>query len=153
MEHHYAVALEWTGNTGEGTKRYSGYQRSHNIIIANKPVIECSSDPAFRGDPSRHNPEEMLVASLSSCHMLWFLHLCSENGIIVLKYSDHANGTMLEDKEGGRFTKVILHPHVTISDPSKIDLANSLHEQANKKCFVANSCNFPVHHQPICIAG
>ncbi|HMJ45913.1 MAG TPA: OsmC family protein [Ferruginibacter sp.] len=153
MEHQYKVALEWTGNSGEGTKNYTSYQRSHNISVENKPVIECSSDPAFRGDPVKHNPEEMLVASISSCHMLWFLHLCADNGIIVLKYIDNAIGTMLEDSVGGRFTEVVLHPVVTISDPSKIELTNSLHRPANKKCFIANSCNFPIRHQPWCVAG
>ena len=153
MKHEYNIQLEWTGNTGEGTKSYKGYERSHRVIIPNKPLIECSSDPAFRGDPSKHNPEEMLVASLSSCHMLWYLHLCSDNGIVVINYRDNATGTMIEDTNGGKFTEVVLHPQVTISDATKIDLANSLHENANKKCFISNSCNFPVRHKPVCVAG
>lgn len=150
MKHEYTIELEWTGNTGHGTNSYTGYQRSHQVIIKNKPVIECSSDPAFRGDPSRHNPEELLVASLSSCHMLWYLHLCADNGIVVVKYCDKAGGTMIDNVDGGKFIEVVLQPEVTISDPSRIEQANSLHEQAHKKCFIANSCNFPIRHKAVC---
>lgn len=152
-QHHYKIALQWTGNRGEGTRSYAGYDRSYQVVIENKVVIECSSDPAFRGDPSKHNPEELMLASLSSCHMLWFLHLCSDNGIEVINYSDNASGTMQEDNGVGKFTEVVLHPSVTIKDSLKIDLANSMHSIANKKCFIANSCNFPVRHQPVCLAS
>ena len=151
-EHNYKTQIEWTGNRGEGTKTYKGYDRSHHIAVTNKPVIEASSDPAFMGDALKYNPEELLVASLSSCHMLWFLHLCSDNGIVVVNYRDEATGTMLETLSGGHFTEVILHPAVTITDKTKIEKANELHYEANKKCFIANSCNFPVKHKPSCSA-
>ena len=150
MKHEYSIQLEWTGNTGEGTRSYTGYQRSHQVRMGEKPVIECSSDPAFRGDPSKHNPEELYVASLASCHMLWFLHLCADNKIEVISYRDNATGQMTENGEGGKFTEVMLHPEVLIADHGQVDLANSLHHFANKKCFIANSCNFPVKHNPIC---
>jgi len=125
--------------------------RSHTISVQGKAVINASSDPAFRGDSSRYNPEELLVASLSSCHMLWFLHLCSAAGIIVLEYEDNATGTMAESGNGsGFFTNVTLHPAVVVSHQSMIEPANALHRDAHKHCFVANSCNFPVEHRPTC---
>jgi len=152
-EHTYRINIEWTGNRGEGTVNYTGYDRSHRIRISNKIPIEASSDPAFRGDASKYNPEELLLASLSSCHMLWYLHLCSDNGIVVVEYKDDAVGTMAETTLGGHFTEVILRPLVTITDSSKIEKANELHHEANKKCFIANSCNFPVKHEPTCRVG
>jgi organic hydroperoxide reductase OsmC/OhrA len=151
-QHTYNTTIAWTGNRGEGTKHYKGYDRSHDVIVDNKEIIKASSDPAFMGDRSKHNPEELLVASLSSCHMLWFLHLCSDNGIVVVEYKDRATGTMVETATGGHFTEVMLNPVVTITDGSKIDRCNELHVQANQRCFIANSCNFPVRHSPTCIA-
>jgi len=103
-EHFYTTRLKWTGNTGKGTDSYRGYERSHEISSDGKPTIYCSSDPAFRGDKLKYNPEELFVASLSSCHMLWFLHLCAEGGIVVQEYSDSAKGMMQETEDGnGRF--------------------------------------------------
>jgi organic hydroperoxide reductase OsmC/OhrA len=147
-QHHYSTTINWTGNRGEGTINYKSYDRDHVISIENKQPIQASSDPAFMGDPSRYNPEELLLASLSSCHMLWYLHLCADAGVIVTHYSDKATGTMEENNKGGRFIEVILHPQVRVADISMADKAMVLHQQANEKCFIANSCNFPVHHQP-----
>lgn len=150
-EHHYKTAIEWTGNKGTGTKNYRTYERSHQIAVENKAVIEASSDPAFRGDKTKYNPEELLVASISSCHLLWYLHLCSEAGVVVTAYIDHATGTMVETEDGGgHFTEVTLHPDITVSDETMIETANALHIKANKLCFIANSVNFPVFHKPIC---
>lgn len=150
-KHHYNTELIWTGNNGKGTLNYQSYGRAYTISIKNKPDLSGSSDPAFRGDNSKHNPEELLLASLSSCHMLWYLHLCSSEGIIVQEYSDHATGTMVESADGsGKFTEVILKPSVVISDNKKIIRANELHHKANEMCFIANSVNFPVHHHPTC---
>ncbi|MEO8772334.1 MAG: OsmC family protein [Ferruginibacter sp.] len=151
-EHHYKTTITWTGNRGEGTKTYKGYDRSHNISINNKIDISASSDAPFMGDITKHNPEDMLLASLSSCHMLWFLHLCADSGIVVSNYVDNATGTMVETGKGGHFTEVVLHPQVTITDRALVDKANSLHEEAHKCCFIANSCNFPVTHAPVCNA-
>ncbi len=149
-EHLYRVKVKWTGNTGDGTSSYRRYLRDHDIEVEGKMRILGSSDPSFRGDPSRHNPEELLVASLSSCHMLWFLHLCSANKIIVSHYEDHAEGTMTETNDGGGyFEKVILKPVVTITDNEKTEECAKLHREANSLCFVANSVNFPVIHQPV----
>lgn len=148
-EHHYKTQLVWTGNKGEGTKTYSGYSRNYTISIPQKPDIHGSSDPSFRGDKMRYNPEELLVASISSCHMLWFLHLCSVAGIIVTAYEDHATGTMHENADGsGYFTRVILHPLILINGEINAVQLQALHEEANRKCFIANSCNFPVLHEP-----
>ncbi len=153
-EHIFKSSIVWTGNKGEGTSDYKSYERSHTVSIANKPDILCSSDPYFRGEGEKHNPEDFLVSALSSCHMLWYLHLCSDNGIVVVNYTDHAVGTMVEKSYGGGyFTEVVLNPEVSITDVTKIELANSLHKQANEKCFIANSCNFPVKHNPSCMAA
>ncbi len=148
--HSYAVMIEWTGNTGSGTSGYTKYERTHVIKGPEKPQIPASSDPAFRGNPARYNPEELLVASLSSCHMLWYLHLCSDAGIVVSSYQDHAAGTMLETKDGGgRFTEVLLAPRVTVQKGADLALARQLHEKAHHLCFIANSVNFPVRCEPV----
>ncbi len=150
-EHHYQVAIEWTGNNGEGTKKYTGYERSHRVTVAGKPAIEASSDPSFRGDVTKYNPEELFVSSIAACHMLWYLHLCADNGIVVESYTDEAIGTMLESVSGGRFVEVLLNPVVKITDYDKQEMALALHDAANTYCFIANSCNFPVIHKPVCI--
>ena len=150
--HHYLTNLNWTGNTGRGTGSYTAYKRDYIISVGGKAEIKGSSDPAFRGDTTRYNPEELLVASLSSCHMLWYLHLCAEAGIVVTAYTDAAEGTMAETHEGsGHFTEVVLKPVVTVADAAMVETANQLHGKANKMCFIANSCNFPVHHKPVCV--
>jgi organic hydroperoxide reductase OsmC/OhrA len=152
-EHQFKATIVWTGNKGLGTKSYKSYDRNHTISIDNKVDILASSDPAFLGDQSKHNPEDLLVSSLSGCHMLWYLHLCSANGITVIAYKDNASGTLKETEEnGGHFTEVILRPNVIITDKTQVDQANELHKQANKMCFIANSCNFPVRHIPTCEA-
>lgn len=147
-EHIYNIATKWTGNTGTGTSNYRSFERSHTIYVENKPEILASSDPAFRGDKSKHNPEELLVASLSSCHMLWYLHLCAEAGVIVIEYADQATGIMMETSNGGgKFKEVTLNPVVTVENASMTEKANALHKKANELCFIANSVNFPVKHQ------
>jgi organic hydroperoxide reductase OsmC/OhrA len=148
-EHYYSTSLTWTGNKGEGTTHYKAFDRDHILQAGDKPVIPGSSDPSFRGNPSRYNPEELLVSSLSACHMLWYLHLCSVNNIVVTDYRDQARGTMIERPDGsGYFKEVILCPIVTITNAARTDKAKELHHEANKMCFVANSCNFPVRHEP-----
>lgn len=152
--HHYELKLDWTGNKGTGTSSYRSYDRSYVITIENKKVIEGSSDPAFRGDPTKHNPEELLLAALSSCHMLSYLHLCADAGVVVTNYEDQASGTMMETPDGGgQFTEVYLNPVVTVMDASMIEKAHSLHERAGKLCFIASSMNFPVHHRSTCVVA
>ena len=149
--HQYKATISWTGNLGTGTSTYKAFSRNHEINIDGKPTIPGSSDPSFRGDGTRYNPEELLVASLSSCHMLWYLHLCSEAGVVVVDYTDNATGTMAETPDGsGYFTEVTLYPMVVVRDASMVNKANELHHEANKYCFIANSCNFPVLHKPVC---
>lgn len=149
--HHYALTVQWTGNNGTGTSGYTAYERSHTIVVDNKNEILGSSDPAFRGDKTKHNPEELLLASVSSCHMLWFLHVCSAAGVVVTDYIDHATGKMEETANGsGKFTAITLHPIVTVAATSMIEKVNELHKKANELCFIANSLNFTVSHQPIC---
>lgn len=149
--HTYTSKIIWTGNSGTGTTDYKTYERSHTISIKNKIDIHATSDPAFRGDTTKHNPEELFLSSLASCHMLWYLHLCSTAGINVLSYEDNAVGIMEEFNNGnGKFTEVTLYPIVTLSEKNMIEKANTLHQEANKMCFIANSCNFEVKHEPIC---
>lgn len=148
-QHTYNVQISWTGNDGEGTKTYKGYRRDHSIKSEGKPEIPGSSDPAFRGDRSRYNPEELLVASLSSCHMLWYLHLCSMNRIVVLEYRDGASGIMEENADGsGQFANVTLKPMIKVAKGSDCSRARSLHEEAHRLCFIARSVNFPVNVSP-----
>jgi organic hydroperoxide reductase OsmC/OhrA len=150
---HYTTTIKWQGNTGEGTRSYKAYERSYSIQINNKPEIAGSSDPAFRGDGSRHNPEDLLLASLSSCHLLTYLHLCADAGVVVTAYTDEATGTMvLTPGGGGHFSEVRLNPRVTVENSSMIAKANELHGLAHQHCFVASSCNFPVLHFPECTA-
>lgn len=147
-EHHYNPTVVWTGNTGTGTSSYKAYSRDHVIRVSGRPDIPGSSDPAFRGDAARHNPEDMLVASLSTCHMLWYLHLAAEAGVIVTGYRDAPVGIMVEDRErGGWFERVTLNPEVTIAAGDAATAAK-LHGAAHAKCYVANSVNFPVLCQP-----
>jgi organic hydroperoxide reductase OsmC/OhrA len=149
--HRYAVSVKWTGNTGTGTSGYRNYERRHEISAATpqKPPIPGSSDPAFRGDPSRWNPEELLVASLSACHKLWYLHLCADAGVVVTDYVDHAEGVIEETADGsGRFQRVVLRPKVTVAAGSDMTKARELHHAAHANCFIAKSVNFPVEHEP-----
>lgn len=149
-KHNYKVTLEWTGNKGSGTFDYRSYGRNHKIDIENKPdSLLGSSDPNFRGDSTRYNPEELFMSSISACHMLWYLHLCSVNGVIVTEYQDIATGVLEEDADGsGRFKSVTLHPTILVSESTMIDKAKELHHDANKMCFIANSLNISVGHEP-----
>jgi organic hydroperoxide reductase OsmC/OhrA len=156
VTHSYEVSVQWTGNTGSGTSDYRGYARDHEVHGSGKPVIPGSSDPAFRGDPGRWNPEELLVVSLAQCHMLWYLHLCSTRGVVVTGYADSPSGTMTMDATGGggEFTEVVLRPAVTVADPSMTDKAQALHEEVGALCFIARSVRFPVRHEPtVQVAG
>lgn len=148
-QHKYVVRVIWTGNSGTGTESHRGYERAHDISADGKPTIAASSDPAFRGDSARWNPEELLVASLSACHKLWYLGLCAQAGVVVTAYEDAAEGIMIEEGTGvGQFTSVTLHPHVTISATSDEMKATKLHRQAHAMCFIARSVNFPVTNLP-----
>lgn len=152
--HLYQVEVTWTGNTGQGTVDYKAYERSHEISVVGKPLIFGSSDSAFRGDRTKYNPEELLVASLSTCHMLWYLHLCAEVQLVVTSYVDHPVGKMIEtDDRGGKFAEVILKPVVTVKDCKNPAIAKQLHEKAHHLCFIANSINFPVRCEPSFEAG
>jgi organic hydroperoxide reductase OsmC/OhrA len=148
-EHKYAVTVTWTGNTGTGTSGYRDYARAHEISAEGKPAIAASSDPVFRGDRARWNPEELLVAALSGCHQLSYLHLCAVAGIVVTEYVDHAEGWMEETPDGSaQFTRVVLRPKVTLAAGSDAAKAKELHHEAHEKCFIARSVNFPVENEP-----
>jgi organic hydroperoxide reductase OsmC/OhrA len=152
--HHYETTLEWQGNRGTGTSGYRDYDRTHQVGAAGKPVIAASADPVFRGEADRWNPEELLVASLSQCHMLTYLHLAAVNGVVVVAYVDAAGGTMAEtDDGGGHFTEVTLRPVVTVADASMAALAQELHHLAHERCFVASSVSFPVGCEPAVVVA
>jgi organic hydroperoxide reductase OsmC/OhrA len=143
--HRYEVTVSWTGET----RSYRSYERAHEVSADGKAPIAGSSDPAFRGDPARWNPEELLVASLAQCHMLWFLHLSAADGVVVTGYTDSPTGVMVETADGGgAFQEVVLRPRVTLADPGQAHLLPGLHERAHGLCFIARSVNFPVRHEP-----
>lgn len=147
--HRYSVQMAWTGNEGAGTTNYRSYRRDYEISAQGKAPVFGSSDPAFRGDPARYNPEELLVAALSSCHMLWYLHLCSVNGVVVVDYADAASGVMEENADGsGQFVAVTLRPTVRLAAGSDPVHASRLHGEAHRSCFLARSINFPVTIEP-----
>ncbi|GAB3430065.1 OsmC family protein [Flindersiella endophytica] len=148
--HQYDIAIEWQGNRGSGTTGYRDYGREHEVRAAGKPALAGSSDKTFRGDASRWNPEELLVTALAQCHMLAYLHLCVEAGVVVVGYEDSAVGTMVQDDEGwgGQFTRVVLRPVVTVASQSMVEQAHALHEKVGAVCFIARSVNFPVDHEP-----
>ena len=152
--HTYAATVVWTGNTGVGSAGYKTYARDHDIVMPGKATIAGSSDPAFRGDAGRHNPEDLLIASLSACHMLWYLHLASAAGVVVTGYRDEAIGVMVEDAiRGGWFESATLRPTVTLAAGGDAAKASALHAAAHKKCFIANSVNFPVTCEPTIVVG
>jgi organic hydroperoxide reductase OsmC/OhrA len=152
--HTYTTRTEWTGNLGAGTANYRAYSCDHVLSAAGRPDLQGSSDPAFRGDASRWNPEDLLVASLSSCHMLWYLHLCAQAKIIVSDYRDEAVGTMIEDEGGGgRFAAAVLRPVVILAAGGDAAKAAALHEEAHRLCFIANSVNFPVAVEPTVVVA
>ncbi|WP_026548213.1 OsmC family protein [Paenarthrobacter nicotinovorans] len=148
-EHHYALTVRWTGNLGEGTAGYRSYSRDHEIEIPGLPSLQGSADPTFHGDRSRYNPEQLLLAALSQCHMLSFLHVAVKHGVVVTAYEDAAEGLMKLNKDGsGQFESVTLKPRVTVADPAHADVMEQLHHEANQVCFIARSVNFPVLHEP-----
>jgi organic hydroperoxide reductase OsmC/OhrA len=147
--HRYALSVRWTGDLGQGTRSYRGYARDHEIAAPGKPTIPGSSDPAFRGDPARWNPEELFVAAVSACHKLWYLHLCASAGVVVRAYEDAASGEMAEEADGaGQFTRIVLRPQVTIEAGGDAEKARALHHAAHEKCFIARSIKTPVACEP-----
>lgn len=148
--HEFHITMQWTGNLGQGTADYRAYGRDHEVSGPRKAAsILCSSAKTFRGDASRYNPEELLIAALSNCHMLSMLHVCADAGISVTGYSDEASGTMRLNPDGsGEFLSVTLRPRLTLADPSQAARAEALHERAHHLCFIARSVNFPVVTEP-----
>lgn len=148
-DHTYSLSLHWEGNLGGGTSSYRSYGRNHRIRMGGKPDLLVSADPTFRGDPGLPNPEELLLAALSSCHMLSYLALCSRHGVVVVAYEDEAHGTMILTPDGGgHFSSATLRPQVIVADPAQVDQARALHTEAHETCFIAASCRFPVGVEP-----
>lgn len=150
-KHLFKAEINWTSNQNPTESTSKFYSKSHKILIEGKPVLNVSAAKAFKGDPELYNPEDLLLSSLVSCHMMSYLYVCSQNGIEVLEYSDNAEATLEVAPDGsGRFTEVRLHPKVKIANFDQIELALELHKKANQLCFIANSCNFPVVHDATC---
>lgn len=148
-KHTYRSRVEWTGNRGSGTSAYKAYDRSWNLVENGKPVLACSNDPLLGGDPTKHNPEDMLLSALSACHMLWYLHLCSDAGIVVQSYFDQPEAVgELESLGKGRFVAACLKPVITINKDLDMDTAHALHHEIHQYCFIARSVNFPVTYMP-----
>lgn len=147
-EHDYRLTVEWTGDRGTGTSGYRDYHRSITVSADGRPDLLASADRTFHGDASRWNPEEMLVAALSTCHLLSYLHIAAREGIVVTGYADEATGTMVQAGIGGHFTEVVLRPVVTVTDPAMVEAATKAHRAASEACFIAASVNFPVRHEP-----
>ncbi len=153
-EHRYALTVRWTGNLGPGTASYRGYSRDHDVEIPGLPVLKGSADPTFHGDRNRYNPEQLLLAALSQCHMLSFLHVAVKQGVVVTAYEDRAEGLMRTNRDGsGQFESVTLRPLVTTAAHVSVEVLEELHAQANKVCFIARSVNFPVLHEPAAAVG
>jgi organic hydroperoxide reductase OsmC/OhrA len=150
MEHRYALTVTWTGNTGDGTSTYRGYRRTHTVTAEGPPELLGSADRTFHGDRERWNPEQLLLASLSQCLMLSYLHVCVDAGVVVQEYVDRATGSMRTEPDGsGRFTEVVLRPEVTVAETSMVEAATEAHHRANQLCFIANSVSFPVRHEAV----
>jgi organic hydroperoxide reductase OsmC/OhrA len=147
--HSYSAKVTWTGAAQGPTASYQSYSREYLVEIPGKPALRGSADATFRGDPALHNPEDLLVVALSTCHMLSYFAECARAGIKVVAYEDQATGTMAMKEKKIRFTEVVLHPRVTIAADSDADKATALHEQAHEQCFIASSVNFPVHHDAV----
>lgn len=147
-QHQYRVSVRWTGNTGDGTRTYAGYSRDHRVEAAGVGALAASSDAAFRGDASRWNPELLFLASISQCHMLWYLHLASRAGVVVDDYVDEPTATMTEDADGaGQFTSIRLRPRVAIT-AGDVAVAEALHGDVGRYCFIARSLNVKIEHEP-----
>lgn len=154
VEHNYALDLDWAGNLGQGTSAYEGYSREHRIRIAGKPDLIATADPMFRGDAALHNPEDLLLAALSGCHLLTYLALCARARINVLSYRDRASGTLLLTKDGGgHFTEVVLRPEVVVAEEVMLEKARFYHGEVHKYCFIARSVNFPVRCEALVRVG
>ena len=152
-DHHYSVQVRWQGDRGTGTSGYRDYSRAHLVTAeGNAHPIEGSSDKPFHGDAERWNPEELLLAALSQCHMLSYLHVAVKRGIVVTGYEDDAVGTMRQEGDGGRFVSVVLRPRVRIAAGDPEDALDA-HEEAQRLCFIANSVNFSVTHEPSVESG
>jgi len=148
--HHYQLTLTWTGNTGKGTSSVLAYERSHTVSMPDKPDLFLTTDNAKVGDRTKHNPEDLLVTALSSCHMMSYLYLCALEGITITDYVDHATGTMVEEGDGGHFTEVVLNPEFYVASEAMVERAVELHHKAHEICYIANSVNFPVITRPVC---
>ena len=149
MTHEYTSHVVWTGNTGRGTESYRGYERTWDIAVPGKDVVHCSNDPLLGGDPSKMNPEDLLLSALASCHMLWYLHLASDEGIVVTSYADSPIGLgEVQPSGAGKFVSATLHPRISVRPGADLSRAEQIHHEIHTRCFIAQSVNFPVSYEP-----
>ena len=147
--HYFKASLQWNLKSEADFKSKKIYTKNHTISFEGKESISVSAAKVFKGDPTLVNPEDLLLSSVTSCHMMSYLYVCQQNNIEILSYQDHSEAILEVNSDGsGKITKIILNPTIKIKDESKIDLAISLHKKANQLCFIANSCNFPILHHP-----
>ncbi len=148
-QHDFTSRIQWTGNRGEGTASYRGYDRTWDIDTPGKPVTHCSNDPRLGGDPALPNPEDLLISSLAACHMLWYLHLASQAGLVVVEYRDNPVGVGHSTPDGaGRFVEAILNPHIVLRSDADLARAEAIHHEISSVCFIARSVNFPIRYAP-----
>ena len=146
--HDSTAEIVWTGDRGEGTRHYRGYDRTWRIATPGKPAIECSNDPLLGGDPARPNPEDLLLSSLAACHMLWYLHLASDAGIVVRAYEDSPLGVgETGPRAEGRFLRAVLRPRIAVQRGADLAKADALHHEVHHFCFIARSVNFPIAYE------
>lgn len=145
----YKLDLSWQGNHGAGTMTHTSYDRNFTTHEGSRPPVLGSSHPAFRGNSERYCPEELLLASLSSCHMLWYLHMCAAHEVVVLEYHDHPVMEM-EVKEfgNGDIRSATLSPVVRIASEDQREQAMAMHQRAHQSCFIAKAVNFEIILKP-----
>lgn len=149
-QHAYTSRIRWTGNTGEGTAHYRSYRRDWEVAVPGKPAIPCSNDPLLGGNKGLMNPEDLLLSALAGCHMLWFLHLASDAGIVVTAYEDDPEGIgELSPGGAGRFVKAVLRPRITVRPGADLAEAEAIHHRIHEVCFIARSVAFPVEIEPV----
>jgi organic hydroperoxide reductase OsmC/OhrA len=148
QKHNYEATVTWTGARQGTTSSWHAYSREYEALVEGKPTLQLTADSAFLGDAALHNPEDLLVISLSGCHLLTYLWQCSRARLHVVSYADEASGAMIWDGETYRFSEVVLRPRVVVKEGSDLALAEELHDRAHDLCFIARSVNFPVRHEP-----
>ncbi|QDO92455.1 osmotically inducible protein OsmC [Formosa sediminum] len=143
----FKISNSWSLEHASKITSKGGSIKTHQVFLEKGKTLEVSAAKPFKGDPSKYNPEELLMAALSSCHFMSYLYVCEQAGITILEYSDTVEGILnLQANGSGAFAKISLNPQVKIENQDQIQLAESLHEKAGNLCFIANSCAFKIEY-------